>query len=105
MLEINKPYKFTLNTQDYVVWQNDKGEVFALNNICPHMQAPLSNGWIYSKTSAIACPFHGLEFNHKGQVDRSQSSGKSLVRPLELFFRISILHRRRSRNYKKGGRC
>ena len=46
MLEVNKPYKLTLNSQDYVIWKDDKGEVFALDNICPHMQAPLSNGWI-----------------------------------------------------------
>ncbi|AFZ28164.1 Rieske (2Fe-2S) domain-containing protein [Cylindrospermum stagnale PCC 7417] len=39
MLGVNKPNKITLNGQDYVLGQNYKGEVFALDNICPHMQA------------------------------------------------------------------
>lgn len=41
MLEINKPKKITLNNQDYVLWQNRNLEVFALENVCPHLQAPL----------------------------------------------------------------
>lgn len=35
MLGINKPQKISLNGQDYVLWQNQQGQVFALNNICP----------------------------------------------------------------------
>ena len=35
MLGVNKPYKITLNNRDYVLWQNRKGEVFGLDNICP----------------------------------------------------------------------
>lgn len=46
MLGVNQPNKITLNGKDYVLWQNTTGEVFALDNICPHMQAPLSQGWI-----------------------------------------------------------
>ena len=91
MLEVNKPYKVTLNGKDYVIWQNDKGEVFALDNICPHMQAPLSNGWICSKTNSIACPFHGLKFNCQGQISKPESSGKSLVNPLELTIKNNII--------------
>ena len=30
MIKVNKPYKFTLNHRDYVMWQNNQGEVFAL---------------------------------------------------------------------------
>ena len=44
MLGINKPYKVRLNNQDYVLWQRSDGQISALGNICPHMQAPLSNG-------------------------------------------------------------
>ncbi|HEY9294838.1 MAG TPA: Rieske (2Fe-2S) protein, partial [Phormidium sp.] len=63
LLGINKPQKISLNGQDYVLWQNQQGQVFALNNICPHLQAPLSDGWICKERNTITCPFHALEFD------------------------------------------
>ncbi|WP_318698565.1 MULTISPECIES: Rieske 2Fe-2S domain-containing protein [unclassified Roseofilum] len=85
MLGINRPYKVTLNAQDYVLWQNPSGEVFALNNICPHMQAPLSNGWICEQHNTIACPFHAIEFDGSGHLWREgQLSQAPLADPLEL---------------------
>lgn len=38
MLGINKPNKITLNGNDYVIWQNQKGEVFLIMSvrICKH---------------------------------------------------------------------
>jgi phenylpropionate dioxygenase-like ring-hydroxylating dioxygenase large terminal subunit len=53
MVGINKPYKVILNGQDFVLWQNDRSEVFALDNVCPHMQAPLSNGWICKERNTL----------------------------------------------------
>ena len=91
MLSVNKPYKLTLNGKDYVIWKSYKGEVFALDNVCPHMQAPLSDGWICSKTKAIACPFHGLKFNTEGKIAKSKSSGESLVKPLKLTIKDDII--------------
>ncbi|MBD2360465.1 Rieske 2Fe-2S domain-containing protein [Anabaena minutissima FACHB-250] len=85
MLDINKPYKITLNGQDYVLWQNQQGEVFALDNICPHMQAPLSDGWICSDKGTIACPFHALEFDGQGRLHNAGKVGSQpLTSPLEL---------------------
>lgn len=85
MLSVNKPYKITLNNQDYVLWQNTQGEIFALENICPHMQAPLSEGWICESRNSIACPFHALEFNGNGQLIKDgQSSGQAIANVLEL---------------------
>lgn len=83
MLGINQPHKISLNGQDYVLWQNPQGEVFALNNICPHMQAPLSNGWICE--GRIACPFHALEFDGQGRFyQAAKVSAQPLTTPLEL---------------------
>ena len=65
--------------RDYVIWQNDLGEVFALDNVCLHLQASLSNGWICAAENAIACPFHGLKFDNRGRANCSKSSGKSVV--------------------------
>lgn len=85
MLGINKPQKISLNGQDYVLWQNQQGQVFALNNICPHLQAPLSDGWICKERNTITCPFHALEFDVQGRLYQSGKVGAHpLTTPLEL---------------------
>ena len=85
MLGVNKPYKVTLNTQDYVLWQNPQGQIFALENICPHMQAPLSEGWICESHNAIACPFHAIEFDGTGRMLKDgKPNGQAIAGNLEL---------------------
>jgi phenylpropionate dioxygenase-like ring-hydroxylating dioxygenase large terminal subunit len=85
MLSANKPVKITLNGHDYVLWQNQKGEVFALDNVCPHMQAPLSAGWICKDRNTIACPFHALEFDGEGRLYREgKTDGQAIAKPLKL---------------------
>jgi phenylpropionate dioxygenase-like ring-hydroxylating dioxygenase large terminal subunit len=79
MLGVNQPYKVTFNGRDYVLWQNMTGEVFALDNACPHMQAPLSNGWICEERNTIACPFHALEFDAQGRL---YQDGKLSAQPI-----------------------
>ena len=44
-LGTNRPYKITLNGTDYVLWQNQEGKVFALNNICPNTTRLSKNSW------------------------------------------------------------
>jgi nitrite reductase/ring-hydroxylating ferredoxin subunit len=83
MLGINKPNKITMNGQDYVLWQNSQGEVFALENVCPHMQAPLSNGWVCEKRNTIICPFHALEFDGQGRLyQEGQMSSSPIAKSL-----------------------
>ena len=85
MLGVNQPKKITLNGNDYVLWRNQEGEVFALKNICPHMQAPLSNGWICQERNTITCPFHALEFDGKGRLSqRDKKNNQPITEPLEL---------------------
>jgi phenylpropionate dioxygenase-like ring-hydroxylating dioxygenase large terminal subunit len=84
MLGTNKPNKITLNGQDYVLWQNAAGKVFALDNVCPHMQAPLSNGWVCEARDTITCPFHALEFDGQGRVYLEEKFVKSVATPLLL---------------------
>jgi 3-phenylpropionate/trans-cinnamate dioxygenase ferredoxin subunit len=38
-----------------------EGELFAVQNICPHAGAQLSNGWC--SQGKIICPYHRHEFN------------------------------------------
>ncbi len=85
MLGTNQAVKVTLNGQDYVLWQNDRGEIFALNNVCPRMQAPLSDGWICKERNTITCPFHALEFDGKGKLHREGKwDTQPLAKPLKL---------------------
>ncbi len=84
-LGINQPRKVSLNGQDYVFWQNAQGDIFALDNVCPHMQAPLSDGWICHERNTIACPFHALEFDSEGRLDQAGKVGaQPLISPLPL---------------------
>ena len=88
MLGINQPYKVTLNSRDYVLWQNETGEVFALDNVCPHMQAPLSNGWISQEHNTIACPFHALEFDGQGRL---YQDGNKSVQPIAQTLDLTVV--------------
>ncbi len=42
---------------------NVKGELLALDNICPHRQGPLGQGWL--EGGAVVCPWHSWMFNLK----------------------------------------
>ena len=69
MLEINRPRKVALYGEDYVLWQDKRGEIYGLANICPHMGAMLSEGWCVDRadgSSMVVCPFHALEFDDRG---------------------------------------
>jgi phenylpropionate dioxygenase-like ring-hydroxylating dioxygenase large terminal subunit len=69
MLAVNKPQKVSLYGNDYVLWKDLQGNINALENMCPHMGAMLSEGWCEAKsdgTSRVVCPFHALEFDGKG---------------------------------------
>lgn len=92
MLGVNQPYKITLNGQDYVLWQNTQGKISALENVCPHMQAPLSNGWICESHNSIVCPFHALEFDSDGRLLKDGTpSGKPIVKPLDLIIQGDLI--------------
>ena len=85
MLGVNQPYKITLNGQDFVLWQNQSGEISALDNVCPHMQAPLSDGWVCEARNTITCPFHALEFDGQGRLyQEGKLDVQPIAKPLEL---------------------
>ena len=92
MLGINRPLKITLNGSDYVLWQNSNGEISALDNVCPHMQAPLSNGWICESSNSIACGYHAVEFDREGRLlQDGEAKGEPLVKKLELIVRDDLI--------------
>ncbi|BAY87459.1 Rieske [2Fe-2S] domain-containing protein [Calothrix parasitica NIES-267] len=92
MLGVNKPYKITLNNCDYVLWQNKMGEIFALENVCPHMQAPLDNGWVCKENNSITCPFHALEFDGKGRLIKDgEAKGEAITKSLDLIIKDDLI--------------
>ncbi|GAB3129736.1 Rieske 2Fe-2S domain-containing protein [Microbispora hainanensis] len=54
-----------------VVLVRADGRVHALENACPHLRGPLSDGWL--RDGALTCPWHGSQFE--------LSSGESLNGP------------------------
>ncbi|MCU0537301.1 MAG: Rieske 2Fe-2S domain-containing protein [Hydrococcus sp. Prado102] len=89
MLKRDRPMKFSLLGNDYVLWQDRHSKVNALPNACPHMGAMLSQGWCVNKSdgsTAIACPFHALQFDASGCtiLPGSNKQTQSLLQPLEL---------------------
>ena len=64
--DINIPKKITVWNKDYVIWKNEEGKYFALDDICPHKGASLSHGTIENKN--IVCPYHAYEFNSDGEL-------------------------------------
>lgn len=92
MLGVNKPYKITLHNCDYVILQNLKGEVFALENVCPHMQAPLDNGWICKENNSITCPFHALEFDGEARLIKDgKAKGEAILKSLNLIIQDDLV--------------
>jgi nitrite reductase (NADH) small subunit len=41
---------------------NCNGEVFALDNICPHRGGPLGEGYVDCHNLTVQCPWHGWTF-------------------------------------------
>lgn len=89
MLTVNQPRKVSLYDNDYVMWKDATGSVYALPNVCPHMGAMLSEGWCETDSnsrSTITCPFHALTFDGAGCTVLPGSGKKTLsqLTPLEL---------------------
>ena len=60
--------KFKVNEKEILLI--NQGEVFALENLCPHMDLPLDLGQI-TQRDTILCPYHNSEFCFKsGEVKK-----------------------------------
>lgn len=59
---------------DLAIFRNDTGEVGCVVDQCTHRGAALSKGKV--KGECIKCPFHGLEFDKKGQCNFIPANGK-----------------------------
>ena len=96
MLSKNKPRRISLYGKDYVLWKDTTGKVNALPNVCPHMEAMLSEGWCENYgdgSSKIVCPFHALEFDSDGCTILPGTGKKTLpqMQPLPLVIKDDFI--------------
>lgn len=68
---------------DLALFRSEKGEISCVVDQCSHRGAALSIGKI--KGDCIQCPFHGLEFNEKGQCTFIPASGKASTADISRF--------------------
>ena len=58
---------------DVAVFRNDKNEVFALLDRCPHKGGPLSQGIVFGQS--VACPLHNWTIDLNGGCAKAPDEG------------------------------
>ena len=58
---------------DVAVFRNDKDEIFALLDRCPHKGGPLSQGIVFG--TSVACPLHNWTIELAGGCARAPDEG------------------------------
>ena len=61
---------------------NVNGELSAVDNICPHRQGPLGQGWLEGE--AVVCPWHSWTFNLKTGLSEYPVHARVDVFPLQV---------------------
>ncbi|KEP42573.1 (2Fe-2S)-binding protein [Mycobacterium kansasii] len=68
-----KPVRVEVDGVGLVVCQTKPGEVSAFGEFCPHLAAPMADGWI--DRGRLVCPWHGSRFAlESGEVLRGPSA-------------------------------
>lgn len=69
-----KPVRVEVDGVGLVVCQTKPGEVVAFGEFCPHLAAPMVDGWV--DRGRIVCPWHGSWFAaDSGEVVRGPATG------------------------------
>ena len=61
---------------------NVSGELSALNNVCPHRQGPLGQGWL--EGDLVVCPWHSWMFHAKTGIAEYPSNERVDSLPLRI---------------------
>ncbi|ETW22612.1 Rieske 2Fe-2S domain-containing protein [Mycobacterium gastri] len=68
-----KPVRVEVDGVGLVVCQTEPGQVAAFGEFCPHLAAPMADGWI--DRGRLVCPWHGSRFAlESGEVLRGPSA-------------------------------
>lgn len=72
-LQNGKPQRVEIDGVGLVVCQTGDGEVSAFGEFCPHLAAPMADGWVDG--GRIVCPWHGSRFDvDSGEVLRGPAA-------------------------------
>lgn len=72
-LQEGKPQRVEADGVGLVVCRTDDGTVAAFGEFCPHLAAPMADGWI--DNGSIVCPWHGSRFAvDSGEVVRGPAT-------------------------------
>ena len=61
---------------------NVEGELSAVDNVCPHRQGPLGQGWLEGES--VVCPWHSWTFHLKTGVGEFPAKTKIDVFPVKI---------------------
>lgn len=78
-VKADKPKGFKRLGRDLVFWRDQAGQVVAMEDRCPHRQVKLSLGKVVD--GCIECPFHGFQYDRKGDCQLIPANGKNGPRP------------------------
>ncbi|MEC9011116.1 MAG: Rieske (2Fe-2S) protein, partial [SAR324 cluster bacterium] len=62
--ELKEGEKKKFKSNDVEIFLIRKDNIYAFNNVCPHMHLPMDLGQLTEKET-ILCPFHNSEFSYK----------------------------------------
>lgn len=72
-LQNGKPQRVEIDGVGLVVCKTGDGEVSAFGEFCPHLAAPMADGWV--DRGRIVCPWHGSRFDvDSGEVLRGPAA-------------------------------
>ena len=63
---------------------NVDGTIYAIDNVCPHVDGPLHGGKVNPTTCTVMCPLHGREFS---LIDGTEEYGRQSVVTFEVSVR------------------
>lgn len=85
-----KPLAVTRMGEKLVFWRKSDGEVFCMQDLCPHLGALLSQGKVVD--GRLRCPFHGFEYDQNGKCQLVPAIGKNGKIPNALEVSIYPVH-------------
>lgn len=69
------PISIEVAGEKLVVWNNPINKEWSvMRDVCPHRQAPLSQGRVDPTTGCIECPYHGQQFDKEGACTKIPQS-------------------------------
>jgi phenylpropionate dioxygenase-like ring-hydroxylating dioxygenase large terminal subunit len=71
--QLTKPSKYETPWGEIVIWQDDHGNIVAMDNTCRHMYASLAEGKVVD--GCLRCPYHHWRYQTDGQIASIPSLG------------------------------